>query len=63
MRRFSRGARLSGIANDLIQSYYPEEEAYHLHTKLMLKEPKIGGAFEWHQDVSIPSPFRLLATT
>ena len=57
MHRFSRGARLSGIANDLIQSYYPEEEAYHLHTKLMLKEPKIGGAFEWHQDVSIPSHF------
>ncbi|MCE9591597.1 MAG: phytanoyl-CoA dioxygenase family protein [Planctomycetes bacterium] len=25
-------------------------EVYHLHHKMMLKEPKIGGAWEWHQD-------------
>jgi len=25
-------------------------EVYHYHSKLMLKEPKEGGAWEWHQD-------------
>ncbi|MGH7214081.1 MAG: phytanoyl-CoA dioxygenase family protein, partial [Tepidisphaeraceae bacterium] len=25
-------------------------EVYHYHTKMMLKEPKVGGAWEWHQD-------------
>jgi ectoine hydroxylase-related dioxygenase (phytanoyl-CoA dioxygenase family) len=26
------------------------EEVYHYHSKMMLKEPKVGGAWEWHQD-------------
>jgi len=26
------------------------EEAYHYHTKVMIKEPRVGGAWEWHQD-------------
>ena len=26
------------------------EEAYHYHTKVMIKEAKIGGKWEWHQD-------------
>lgn len=26
------------------------EEVYHWHSKVMLKEPKVGGAWEWHQD-------------
>ena len=26
------------------------EEIYHYHHKLMLKEPRVGGAWEWHQD-------------
>jgi hypothetical protein len=26
------------------------EEAYHYHTKVMIKEPHVGGAWEWHQD-------------
>ncbi len=26
------------------------EEMYHYHHKLMLKEPRVGGAWEWHQD-------------
>ncbi|MDA0840113.1 MAG: phytanoyl-CoA dioxygenase family protein [Planctomycetota bacterium] len=26
------------------------EDVYHWHSKLMFKEPKIGGAWEWHQD-------------
>ncbi|MFK7736017.1 MAG: phytanoyl-CoA dioxygenase family protein [Pirellulaceae bacterium] len=26
------------------------EEVYHYHHKMMLKEPLVGGAWEWHQD-------------
>ncbi|MDA0578015.1 MAG: phytanoyl-CoA dioxygenase family protein [Verrucomicrobia bacterium] len=26
------------------------DEVYHWHHKMMLKEPRIGGAWEWHQD-------------
>jgi ectoine hydroxylase-related dioxygenase (phytanoyl-CoA dioxygenase family) len=26
------------------------DEVYHYHHKMTLKEPKIGGAWEWHQD-------------
>ncbi len=25
-------------------------EVYHIHHKMMLKEPRVGGAWEWHQD-------------
>lgn len=27
-----------------------DDEVYHYHHKLMLKEPRVGGAWEWHQD-------------
>jgi ectoine hydroxylase len=27
-----------------------EDEVYHYHSKLSAKEPKVGGAWEWHQD-------------
>jgi ectoine hydroxylase-related dioxygenase (phytanoyl-CoA dioxygenase family) len=27
-----------------------QDEVYHYHHKMMLKEPYIGGAWEWHQD-------------
>lgn len=27
-----------------------EGEVYHYHHKLILKEPRVGGAWEWHQD-------------
>ncbi len=27
-----------------------DDEVYHYHSKMMLKEPKVGGAWEWHQD-------------
>ncbi len=27
-----------------------DDEAYHFHHKLMLKEPEVGGAWPWHQD-------------
>jgi hypothetical protein len=26
------------------------DEVYHYHSKIMLKEPRVGGAWEWHQD-------------
>lgn len=26
------------------------DEVYHYHSKLSIKEPKVGGAWEWHQD-------------
>jgi len=26
------------------------DEVYHWHSKVMLKEPRVGGAWEWHQD-------------
>ena len=31
-------------------SQFLGDEVYHYHHKLMLKEPRIGGAWEWHQD-------------
>jgi ectoine hydroxylase-related dioxygenase (phytanoyl-CoA dioxygenase family) len=27
-----------------------DDEVYHYHHKMMLKEPRVGGAWEWHQD-------------
>jgi len=27
-----------------------EGEVYHYHSKMILKEPRVGGAWEWHQD-------------
>lgn len=29
---------------------YLGDEVYHYHHKLILKEPRVGGAWEWHQD-------------
>lgn len=31
-------------------SQFLGDEVYHYHHKLMLKEPRVGGAWEWHQD-------------
>jgi ectoine hydroxylase len=31
-------------------SQFLDDEVYHYHHKLILKEPKVGGAWEWHQD-------------
>lgn len=42
---FSRSTRLVDRAEQLLGG-----EVYHWHTKMMLKEPKVGGAWEWHQD-------------
>ncbi len=27
-----------------------DDEVYHYHSKLSMKEPRVGGAWEWHQD-------------
>ncbi len=42
---FSRNPRLVIPAEQLLA-----DEVYHWHTKMMLKEPRVGGAWEWHQD-------------
>lgn len=42
---FSRSPRLVDAAEQLLG-----QEVYHWHTKMMLKEPHVGGAWEWHQD-------------
>ena len=42
---FSRGRRMVDAMEQLLG-----EEVYHYHSKMMLKEPKVGGAWEWHQD-------------
>lgn len=42
---FSRSPRLVDAAEQLLG-----QEVYHWHTKMMLKEPRVGGAWEWHQD-------------
>lgn len=31
-------------------SRFLQDEVYHYHHKMMLKEPRVGGAWEWHQD-------------
>ncbi len=40
-----RSKRVAGNMEFLLQ-----DEVYHYHHKMMLKEPKVGGAWEWHQD-------------
>jgi hypothetical protein len=42
---FARLPRLVDRAEQLLV-----DEVYHWHTKMMLKEPLVGGAWEWHQD-------------
>ena len=41
-------------------------EVYHYHSKLSAKQPKVGGAWEWHQDYgywyNYCCPFPLLAS-
>jgi len=41
----SRGRRMVDGMEQLLK-----DEVYHYHSKMMLKEPKVGGAWEWHQD-------------
>ena len=41
----ARSERIVGSMSRLL-----EGEVYHYHSKLMLKEPEVGGAWLWHQD-------------
>ena len=40
-----RGRRVVDTMQTLLR-----DEVYHYHHKMMLKEPRVGGAWEWHQD-------------
>lgn len=42
---FSRGRRLADSVEKILG-----ESVFHTTTKIMMKEPKVGGAWEWHQD-------------
>lgn len=60
------GSTTLSLSNDLEDNLYSDvvrsarivkrmatllgDEVYHYHHKMMLKEPLIGGAWEWHQD-------------
>ena len=41
-------ARCRRMVDSLEQLF--DDEVYHYHSKLSAKEPKVGGAWEWHQD-------------
>jgi len=41
----SRSRRIVATMEQLLDG-----EVYHYHSKMMLKEPRVGGAWEWHQD-------------
>jgi phytanoyl-CoA hydroxylase len=43
----TRSRRMVDSANSLLDGNSP---VCHFHSKLMQKEPKVGGAWEWHQD-------------
>jgi ectoine hydroxylase-related dioxygenase (phytanoyl-CoA dioxygenase family) len=43
----TRSKRMVDAANQLMDGDTP---VCHFHSKLMQKEPKVGGAWEWHQD-------------
>lgn len=42
---FARCPRLVDAAEQLL-----DDEVYHYHSKMIMKEPKVGGAWTWHQD-------------
>ena len=42
---FSRSRRVVDGCEQLLGG-----EVYHYHSKMILKEPRVGGAWEWHQD-------------
>ncbi len=42
---FSRSPRIIDRMEQILDG-----EVYHWHSKMMLKEPRVGGAWEWHQD-------------
>ena len=45
---YARIVRSRRVADNM--SVFLRDEVYHYHHKMMLKEPYVGGAWEWHQD-------------
>jgi ectoine hydroxylase-related dioxygenase (phytanoyl-CoA dioxygenase family) len=45
---YSAIARSERVVNAMEQLF--DDTALHFHHKMMLKEPRVGGAWEWHQD-------------
>ena len=45
---YSAVARSRRVAGTM--AYLLGDEVYHYHHKMILKEPHVGGAWEWHQD-------------
>lgn len=43
-------SRSEKMANSVAELLAGDTPVCHYHTKLMQKEPKVGGAWEWHQD-------------
>ncbi|NHF59561.1 phytanoyl-CoA dioxygenase family protein [Flavobacteriaceae bacterium TP-CH-4] len=52
---FSRNERIVKAAEDLLGG-----EVYHYHSKMILKDAKVGGAWTWHQDYGYWYNFGLL---
>lgn len=52
---FSRNQRLVDVAEQLLGG-----EVYHYHSKMILKDAKVGGAWTWHQDYGYWYNFGLL---
>ena len=50
--RLSRSRRMVDSVAKLLDSGAPDHpvRVCHFHSKLMMKEPRVGGAWEWHQD-------------
>jgi hypothetical protein len=42
--------RSEKMVNSVAQLIDNDASVCHFHSKLMQKEPKVGGAWEWHQD-------------
>src|SRR6056297_2126296 len=42
---FARSNRIVDAAEQIL-----EDEVYHYHSKMILKDAKVGGAWAWHQD-------------
>ena len=52
---FARSERIVNVAEELLGG-----EAYHYHSKMILKDAKVGGAWTWHQDYGYWYNFGLL---
>ena len=47
---YSMLLRSNSMVNSVAKLLDSDSPVCHFHTKLMQKEPKVGGAWEWHQD-------------